>query len=65
MSKLDFTQQEKLPLEAHEVYKNFVSKSDLPSNKKLKNKSDNMDIDLQDWLEIFEEDQVQMQGCGR
>ena len=63
MSKLDLTLQEKTLLELNEINKELVDVNDTLSNQENVNDFKKMDIDLEDWLEIFEEDQVKLQGC--
>jgi hypothetical protein len=63
MSKLDLTLQEKPLLELNEINKDLVDVNDTLSNQENVNDFKKMDIDLEDWLEIFEEDQVKLQGC--
>lgn len=63
MSKLDLTRQEKTLLELNEMNKELVNVNTTLSNQEIVNGFKKMDIDLQDWLEIFEEDQVTLQGC--
>ncbi len=63
MSKLDLTLQEKTLLELNEINKDLVDVNDTLSNQENVNDFKKMDIDLEDWLEIFEEDQVKLQGC--
>ena len=63
MSKLDLTLQEKTLLELNEMNKDFVNVNDTLSNQESVNGFKKMDIDLQDWLDVFEEDQVTLEGC--
>ncbi len=63
MSKLDLILQEKTLLELNEINKDLVDVNDTLSNQENVNDFKKMDIDLEDWLEIFEEDQVKLQGC--
>ena len=63
MSKLDLTLQEKTLLELNEMNQDLVNVNDTLSNQESVNGFKKMDIDLQDWLEIFEEDQVKLEGC--
>ena len=63
MSKLDLTLQKKTLLELNEMNKDLVNVNDTLSNQESVNSFKKMDIDLQDWLEIFEEDQVKLEGC--
>jgi len=63
MSKLDLTLQEKTLLELNEMNQDLVNVNDTLSNQESVNSFKKMDIDLQDWLEIFEEDQVKLEGC--
>ena len=59
MSRLDLTLTEKVLLELNEMNKDLVDVKNQESINGLKQ----LDIDLQDWLEVFEEDQVTLQGC--
>ena len=63
MSKLDLELTEKVLLDLNEMKKNVVDAKDTALDQKSKNGAKQMDPDLQDWLEIFEEDQVVMYGC--
>ena len=63
MSKLDLTLQKKTLLELNEMNKDLVNVNDTLSNQESVNSFKKMDIDLQDWLEVFEEDQVTVEGC--
>ena len=63
MSKLDLTLQKKTLLELNEMNQDLVNVNDTLSNQESVNSFKKMDIDLQDWLEIFEEDQVKLEGC--
>ena len=63
MSKLDLTLQKKTLLELNEMNKDLVNVNDTLSNQESINSFKKMDIDLQDWLEVFEEDQVTVEGC--
>ena len=63
MSKLDLTLQEKTLLELNKMNKDLVNVNDTLSNQESVNDFKKMDLDLQDWLEVFEEDQVTLEGC--
>ncbi|MCO4845265.1 MAG: hypothetical protein KC427_04525 [Sulfurovum sp.] len=63
MSKLDLTLTEKVLPELNEMNKDLVDVNDAFLNHEHINDLKKMDIDLQDWLEVFEEDQVTVQGC--
>ncbi len=63
MSRLDLTLTEKVLLELNEMNKDLVDVNDTFLNQESINGFKQMDIDLQDWLEVFEEDQVTLQGC--
>ena len=63
MSKLDLTLQEKTLLELNDMNKDLVNVNDTLSNQESVNGFNEMDIDLQGWLEVFEEDQVRVEGC--
>jgi len=63
MSRLDFTVQEKVYFEL-----NKQNRTTADTDSKFLKENDTLskmqeEIDLQDWLEIFEEDQVKLQGC--
>ena len=63
MSKLDLAVREKELIEINEMRKDLVDVHDTFLNQESVNGLKQMDIDLQDWLEVFEEDQVTLQGC--
>ena len=63
MSKLDLALTEKVLVEVNEMKKDLVDVNDAFLNQESINGVKKMDIDLQDWLEVFEEDQVKLQGC--
>lgn len=63
MSKVDLELTEKVLLDLNEMKKNLVDVKDRALDQKSRNGAEQMDPDLQDWLEIFEEDQVVMYGC--
>ena len=63
MSKLDLALTEKVLLEVNEMNKDSVDVNDAFLNQESINGIKKTDIDLQDWLEVFEEDQVKLQGC--
>ena len=63
MSKLDLAVREKELIEINEMRKDLVDVHDTFLNQESVNGLKQMDIDLQEWLEVFEEDQVTLQGC--
>jgi hypothetical protein len=63
MSKVDLELTEKVLLDLNEMKKNLVDVKDTTLGQENRNGAKQMDPDLQDWLEIFEEDQVVMYGC--
>ena len=63
MSKLDLALTEKVLIKANKMPKELVDVNDAFSNQESIDGLKQMDIDLQDWLEVFEEDQVVMYGC--
>lgn len=63
MSKVDLELTEKVLLDLNEMKKNLVDVKDTVLDQESKHGSKQMEPDLQDWLEIFEEDQVVMYGC--
>jgi len=63
MSKLDLALTEKVLVEVNEMNKDSVDVNDAFLNQESINGIKKTDIDLQDWLEVFEEDQVKLQGC--
>ncbi len=63
MSRLDLTLTEKVLPELNETNKDLLDVNDAFLNQERINDFKKMDIDLQDWLEVFEEDQVKVQGC--
>lgn len=63
MSKLDLALTEKVLLEVIEMNKDSVDVNDAFLNQESINGIKKTDIDLQDWIEVFEEDQVKLQGC--
>ena len=63
MSKLDLELTKKVLLDLNEIKKNLVDVKDTTLGQENRNGAKQMDPDLQDWLEIFEEDQVVMYGC--
>ena len=61
MSKLDYVQQEKVFLQVNETHKDALN-----IDAKLFNDNTNHGLDdmhLEAWMEIFEEDQVTVEGC--
>ena len=63
MSRLDLTLTEKVLPELNETNKVLVDVNDALLNQEGIHNLKKMDIDLQDWLEVFEEDQVTVHGC--
>lgn len=63
MSKLDLTVQEKTLLKVNEMQKNLINSNKESLSQEGIDGSNKMDIDLKDWIEVFEEDQVKLQGC--
>ena len=60
MSKLDMTLTEKVLLELN---KDLLDGNDTFLDQKSINGQKEMDIDLKEWLEVFAEDEVKLQGC--
>jgi hypothetical protein len=56
MSKLDLIEQETLLLDVKELSDKLINHNELLDQGK-------MEIDPQEWIEVFEEDQVVMYGC--
>lgn len=63
MSKLDLAPTEKVVIKLNEMNKELLDVHDTFLNQASVNDFNKQDIDLQDWLEVFEEDQVTLQGC--
>lgn len=66
MSKLDLALQEKTLGKVSEIHKDLVNINKESMDQKGTKGIDGfnkMDIDLQVWMEIFEEDQVTVEGC--
>lgn len=63
MSKLDFELTEKVLLDLNKMKKTLIEVKDNAFDQTSKDKSKQIDSDPQDWLDIFEEDQVVMYGC--
>ena len=63
MSRFDLTLTKKELFKVDEVHKDFINLNDTSLYQRDIDSSSQMDADLQDWLEIFEEDQVVMYGC--
>lgn len=66
MSKLDLALQETILVKVNEIHKDLVNinkESMDQEDQKGINNSNKMDIDLQAWMEVFEEDQVTVEGC--
>ena len=63
MSRLDVLETETTLLEQNEMTKNVAEPAYLQRvHEKIETIHED-DIDLQEWLEIFAEDQVKMEGC--
>jgi len=63
MSKLDMTLTEKVFLESNKRNQNLVAENDTFFDQKSINTPKEMDINVQEWLEVFAEDEVKLQGC--
>ncbi len=63
MSRLDLTQLEKVSPQSNEIYKVMAKINDMLTRKEGLEHFDKREIDLQEWLEVFEEDQVVFEGC--
>lgn len=63
MSKVDLELTEKVLLDLNEMKKTVIEVKDSALDQVSKDESKRIDSDPQDWLEIFEEDQVVMYGC--
>ena len=63
MSKVDLDLTEKVLLDLNEMKKNLVEVKDTALDQANKKMAKQIDADIQDMLEIFEEDQVVMYGC--
>ena len=63
MSRLDLTLQEEVLLQTNELYKELTKSNASFLNEEEIDSFGQKDIDLKEWLEIFEEDQVKLQGC--
>jgi predicted RNase H-like HicB family nuclease len=63
MSRLDVIETEKTLREQSEMKKELIYFTDLPSVHEKIDTIQEEEIDLQEWLEVFEEDQVKLQGC--
>ena len=63
MSKLDLAPTEEVMIKLNEMNKELLDVHDTFLNQASVNDFNKQDIDLQDWLEVFEEDQVTLQGC--
>ena len=63
MIKVDLDLTEKVLLDLNEMKKNLVEVKDTALDQANKKMAKQIDADIQDMLEIFEEDQVVMYGC--
>lgn len=63
MSRLDVLETEKTLLEQNEIEKDLIDLTDLLLVHEKKVNLRKEEIDPQDWIEVFEEDQVKLQGC--
>ena len=63
MSRLDVLETEKTLLEQNEIEKGLIDLTDLLLVHEKKVNLRKEEIDPQDWLEVFEEDQVKLEGC--
>ena len=63
MSRLDLRLQKKVIRELNDMIKDPVDTDDTFFNEEGIASLDMMDTDLQDWLEVFEEDEVILEGC--
>ena len=63
MSRLDVLETEKTLLEQNEIKKDLIDLTDLLLVHEKKVNLRKEEIDPQDWLEVFEEDQVKLEGC--
>lgn len=63
MSKVDLEFAEKVLLSLNEMKKTLIEVKDTTLDQANKKTSRQIDEDIQDMLEIFEEDQVVMYGC--
>lgn len=63
MSKLDLAQLDSILLQVNEMHKNLFDLNNDFLDKQVADNSSNEALDLQEWLEIFAEDEVKMEGC--
>lgn len=63
MSKVDLELTEKVLLDLNKMKKTLIEVKDNALDQASKDDSKQIDSDIQDMLEIFEEDQVVMYGC--
>lgn len=63
MSKVDLELTEKVLLDLNKMKKTLIEVKDNALDQASKDESKQIDSDIQDMLEIFEEDQVVMYGC--
>ena len=63
MSRLDLEVQKKTLVKVNEIHKDLVNVNKESMDQEGINDSNKMDIDLQAWMEVFEEDQVTVEGC--
>jgi len=63
MSRLDVVETEKSLLEQREREEELIDVNDLLLIHEKRVNLPKEEIDPRDWLEVFEEDQVKLQGC--
>ena len=63
MSRLDFVQQKALWLKIKQSHQKMFGLQDAFINQNKVNNAEEEAIDLNEWIAIFEEDQVKMEGC--
>jgi len=63
MSRLDLRLQKKVIGELNDMIKDPVDTDNAFFHEEGIASLDRMDTNLQDWLEVFEEDQVRVEGC--
>ena len=63
MSKLDLTLKEKVFPELNKMNKALIDVNDTFMKQSKSDSLHPMELDLQIWREIFEEDQVKIHGC--
>ena len=63
MSKLDLVLQESTLRKVNEMHKNLLDLNDDFFDQVVADNSNEEELDLEAWLEVFAEDQVKMEGC--